>query len=181
VRFEGNYIRRGTIDIVQIADAVTGLSEDDWLEDRYRQSTFVPHRDTQTVPLLFDADFRHTGPTKGRNYQRFSPFLETVRSVLAGALGPGGWLIRALFARLPPGGTIPPHTDRGFSLTNSHRLHIPVVTNEAAGFSVGDEERHLRCGEIWEINNQRRHAAWNRGARARIHLICDWVSGPGDG
>lgn len=177
MQFDGNYIRRGTIDISPIADAVVRLSEDDWLEDSYRQSTFVSHRDTHTVPLLFDADFRHSGPTECKNYQRLWPAIEPVRSLLAGCFDNKGWIIRALFARLPPGATIPPHIDRGFSLTNSHRLHLAVVTNEAAGFSVGGEERHLRCGEIWEINNQRRHAAWNRGARGRIHLICDWVSG----
>ena len=77
------------------------------------------------------------------------------------------------------GAAIPSHTDRGFSLTNSHRVHIAVVTNAGAGFSVGDEERHMRCGEMWEINNQRGHTAWNRGPYGRIHLIVDWVPGSG--
>lgn len=177
MRFEGNYIRRGTVDVSKIADALAQLSEDEWLEDSYRQRMFASHRDTNTVPLLFDTDFRHTDPTKCKHYQRLSPLVEPVHSMIASCFGEPGWIIRSLFARLPSGGEIPPHTDRGFSLTNSHRLHIAVVTNQAAGFSVGNEERHLGCGEIWEINNQRRHAAWNRGTHGRIHLICDWVPG----
>ena len=176
MQFEGNYILRGTADIAKIADAVAALPEDEWLEDGYRQETFASHRDTNTVPLLFDPDFRHTSPTRRKNYDRFASIVEPVHATLASFFGEDGWIIRSLFVRLLPGGEIPPHTDRGFSLTNSHRLHVPVVTNDDAGFSVGDQEQHMACGEIWEINNQRRHSAWNRGTQGRIHLICDWVS-----
>ena len=130
------------------------------------------------MPLLFDTDFRHSDPTRCTQYPRWAALVEPVHAAVAASFGHSGWIIRSLFARLPPGGTIRPHTDRGFSLTNSHRVHLAVVTNQAAGFSVGEEERHLACGELWEINNQRRHAAWNRGSHGRIHLICDWVSAP---
>lgn len=179
MQFDGNYIRRGTVDVSRIAEAVGGLSEDDWLEDDYRQKTFVSHRETNTVPLLFDIDFRSSDPTRCRHYERFAPIIAPVHAALAASFGDNGWVIRSLFARLPPGGTIPRHKDRGFSLTNSHRVHIAVVTNAGAGFSVGDEERHMRCGEMWEINNQRGHTAWNRGPYGRIHLIVDWVPGSG--
>ena len=64
-----------------------------------------------------------------------------------------GNIIRALFARLKPHGEIPPHIDGGTSLEKCRRTHIPIITNEKNVFKVGPEIKHLKVGEIWEIDN----------------------------
>ena len=39
------------------------LTEEDWQTDDWRQKRFDTHADTQTVQLIFDADFRHEAAT----------------------------------------------------------------------------------------------------------------------
>ena len=58
---------------------------------------------------------------------------------------------------------------------NSRRIHIPLVTTDNVDFTVGGEQRAMREGELWEINNAREHSVVNRGVERRVHLIIDWV------
>ena len=77
---------------------------------------------------------------------------------------------RIMFARLPAGGKISPHTD-GRASHYIHKIHVPLITNPETIFYVGDEARNLPVGEIVEVNNKRNHAVYNRGAEDRIHFI----------
>lgn len=58
---------------------------------------------------------------------------------------------------------------------NCSRVHIPITTNEQVAFSVGDEIRAMKEGELWEVNNARTHWVENRGQTGRVHLIIDWI------
>jgi len=60
-------------------------------------------------------------------------------------------------------------------LINSHRVHIPIVTNDQITFMVGGEEKQMKVGEVWEINNATFHRVMNESNEDRIHLILDWV------
>ena len=40
---------------------------------------------------------------------------------------------------------------------------------------VGGEQKVMRAGEMWEINNATLHAVDNQSDEDRIHLIIDWV------
>jgi hypothetical protein len=86
-----------------------------------------------------------------------------------------GYFIRATLVRLAARQSIGEHQDMNFSLTHSHRVHLPIVTNDAVRFSVGRQTIHMREGEIYEINNRRMHSVHNGGAEDRIHLILDFV------
>ena len=56
------------------------------------------------------------------------------------------------------------------------RGHVAIQTNENCFFTVGDEKKNLRLGELWEINNdKKKHSVDNFGNNDRIHLIVDWV------
>ena len=59
-----------------------------------------------------------------------------------------------------------------------HRIHIPIVTNEKSIFFVNGEEKNMRGGEIWEIDNEAVHMVENRSDADRIHLIVDWMPNP---
>src|SRR5690606_41533551 len=50
-----------------------------------------------------------------------------------------GWFVRATLVRLRPGGRIAAHHDMNFSLAHSHRVHLPVITNDDVRFTVGSE------------------------------------------
>ena len=80
-----------------------------------------------------------------------------------------------ILVKLLTNGSIPHHVDQGETLSKSHRMHLPIITNEQNLFSVGDSEVHMKAGELWEINNRREHGVVNGGSEDRIHLIVAYV------
>ena len=82
---------------------------------------------------------------------------------------------RVMFARVPAGGDISGHYD-GEASHYIHKIHVPLITNEAVTFHVGRKQMHLPAGEIFEVNNKRVHAVRNGGATDRIHLIFECYS-----
>ena len=187
MNFAGNFKKLGDIDIRPFKQLVERLSEDHWLADTERQAKYEVHRQTQNIGLVYDEDFRHINPTVRAPFKYFEPALmpivKAVASyydntpegmVLAKKFGPG-YCVRANIVRLSPSGSIAPHQDKNFSLTHSHRVHIPITTNPQITFTIGNETRHLEAGEIIEINNRRMHSVDNPSEQARVHLLLDWV------
>ncbi|MGD2171856.1 MAG: aspartyl/asparaginyl beta-hydroxylase domain-containing protein [Gammaproteobacteria bacterium] len=140
-----------------------------------REETYEVHRQTQSLLLIHDADFRHYNPTYHDLYTEFRRELKPVFDYIENYYGGDGFIVRALFARLAAGGRIDTHTDGLYSLLKCHRVHIPIITNDQVVFTIGGEEKVLREGEMWEINNATLHAVDNHGDEDRIHLIVDWV------
>lgn len=187
MNFDGAYRFVGKVDIGRLKTHVLALSEADWATYGDRQKRYEVHRDTGTIPLLFDEDGRHSDPTSWPMYAVFSeeidPVLATIRrhyntSLTARRLqdkNGSAYPIRIILTRLRAGGVIPAHVDGGFSLTHVHRIHLPIVSRTDVGFSVDGMEKYLPEGELWEINNRRLHAVSNPGVGARVHLIIDWV------
>jgi len=171
--FEGNFKKRLVLDVTGIKAKIRELSEDAWEADDFRQSTYSAHRDTQTINLLFDSDFRHANPSRHPHYWTFKPELETVFAN-AKAVYAGGDIVRCMFVRLRPHGEISEHVDKGISLARSHRLHLPIITSEGVQFVVGGQMISMKEGELWEINNLRPHSVKNTHNQARVHLILDW-------
>jgi hypothetical protein len=60
-------------------------------------------------------------------------------------------------------------------MRTSHRIHLPLVTNDGVKFTVGDTTKYLLPGELWEINNRRKHTVMNNGTEGRVHMIMDFV------
>ncbi|MGI9237155.1 MAG: aspartyl/asparaginyl beta-hydroxylase domain-containing protein [Woeseiaceae bacterium] len=187
MNFAGNFVTIGEVDPGQLHELVLQISEDDWNSDVFRQRRYETHRDTQTVGLVFDPDFRHSHPTRLPMLQKFEPALRPVLKMLADHFEQSengrklteqfglGYFIRATLVRLKAGGLITPHTDNNFSLVHSHRLHVPIISNEKVSFTVGDETITMRSGDVIEINNRRTHSVNNGGSEDRIHLILDFV------
>ena len=83
-----------------------------------------------------------------------------------------GKVIRAVFVNLPSGKNIYPHIDEGLYAGLSHRLHVPIITNNNVIYTVGDEKFCMtEVGKLYEINNQKTHAVENLGTEDRIHLV----------
>lgn len=78
---------------------------------------------------------------------------------------------KAMFARLAAGNAIDRHVDGAGSNLQCHKIHVPLVTNPKATFTVADEEFHLPVGHAYEVNNIKPHAAANLGDEDRIHFI----------
>ncbi len=140
-----------------------------------REKTYEVHKQTQSLLLIHDDDFRHYNPTYHDLYTDFRRELKPIFDFIAEHYQNDGYVVRALFARLKGKGRIDTHTDGLYSLLKCHRIHIPIITTDDVVFSIGGEEKVLGEGEMWEINNATLHAVENRSEQDRIHLIIDWV------
>ena len=160
-------------DLTPLRAKVEALTEADWAQsDRHTQ--FNIHKETQSIQLLAD-DMSHTPPIKTAFYDRFAEAIDPVFQALVLRFGSDGLFIRVLLARLKAESEIKPHVDKGYSLINCNRIHIPIITNDKVTFSVGGVSRSLKEGEIWEINNADVHSVTNTSQDARVHLIIDWT------
>lgn len=187
MNFPGNFVHIATVDVAELKQRVLGVPEEQWRTEAFRQQRYEVHRETQTISLVFDPDFRHTHPTKLPALQQFASLLRPVLERTADHFDESpkgkalmeqfgiGYFVRANLVRLRPGGSIAPHKDNNFSLAHSHRIHVPLLTNVAVTFTVGDETVHMPEGEIYEINNRRLHSVSNLGSEDRVHLIMDYV------
>ena len=178
--FDGAFRHIGTVDVQPLTRVIESFGEDAWSEYVKRQERFKAHRQTQTIPLIFDEDMRHADPTVWPRFAEIEPVLEPALELIRRAHPPAagvgeGYFARIILTRLSPGSFITPHRDRGDAVMRSHRYHLALRTNEFVDFAIDGEIRHFAPGEIWEINNRRYHAVRNLGKEARIHLILDYV------
>lgn len=166
----------GAVDVSALRQQINTLDEMLWHQDGYRQRQYKIHQQTHTIPLLFDMDGRYIQPTR---QPAFVIFEDNIKPILAAAsrhLEPDSYLLRLLLTRLPAGTQIGLHQDKGSTLRFAHRMHVAVITHPDVIFQVGDEQRNLAAGEIWEINNCRTHGVTNFSDVNRVHLIMDWVT-----
>ena len=78
------------------------------------------------------------------------------------------------FSLLKPDGLIKEHSDIGEGFEQSHRIHLPLVTNGKVEFFIGKRKYNFEEGIAVEINNQKNHSVANRSSKDRIHLIIDY-------
>ena len=173
--FDGAFRHIGTVDPEPLAQAVDSFGEEAWLEFTRRQEKFQPHRTTQTIPLLFDEDMRHSDPTTWPRLEQISSAIEPVIDLIRADKGPEGYFVRVILTRLRAGSFITPHRDHGPSIMRSHRYHVALRTNPLVDFGIDERVQHFAPGEVWEINNRKYHAVRNLGQEGRIHLILDYV------
>ncbi|HSQ80229.1 MAG TPA: aspartyl/asparaginyl beta-hydroxylase domain-containing protein [Casimicrobiaceae bacterium] len=187
MNFKGDFQFLGKADISALRERVLAFGENEWNRDAWRRNQFKAHQQTTTIPLIFDEDFRHSQPTARPDYaalrEHVAPVLRLIRHHydqsgelrrLQDANGPA-YPVRMLLARLLPGGVIPAHMDRVFSLAHAHRVHVPIVTHDDVKFIIDGRRQPMKEGEVWEINNRRAHEVENASPISRVHMIVDWV------
>ncbi len=62
---------------------------------------------------------------------------------------------------------------------NTHRVHVPLATNDKCFFAEEDQVFSMRVGEVWTLNAANIHSVAALSTEDRIHLILDFV-GRGD-
>jgi Aspartyl/Asparaginyl beta-hydroxylase len=187
MNFPGNFFHIGDVDATELKALASNLTEEQWHSFDVRQKRYEVHQHTQTIGLVYDPDFRHSHSTR-------LPILEVFESALRPVLwmtadhfeetpsaqrlireNGAGYFIRASLVRLAARRGIAEHRDMNFSLTHSHRVHLPIITNDQVLFTVGRETISMREGQLTEINNRRQHSVRNDGAQDRVHLVLDFV------
>ena len=187
MNFAGNFFLIGSIDIAELKRLVLSLSDEQWDKFSTRQNIYEVHQHTKTIGLVYDLDFRHSHPTRLPTLQIFEEALRPVLWMIADHFEKTesaqrlmkenslGYFIRASLVQLAAGHGIAEHRDMNFSLTHSHRIHLPIITNDDVWFTVGNESINMREGQLYEINNRRLHSVHNKGSEDRVHLILDYV------
>lgn len=147
----------------------------DWDEFDFRQKAFDFHKETKTIPIIFDDKLDIEKAEKTKHYPLFEKELNRLQNHLRLIIKePNGYIYRAILVNLPSGKSIKRHTDVG-AIFEPRRIHLVVQTNSKCLFSVGDTIKNLKEGEVWEIdNNNQKHGVENEGETDRIHLIVDW-------
>lgn len=148
-----------------------------WDEHTIRQSLFEPHKHTQTLEIMWDVESLQNnkiGKIHSNYYKlNMESFLDKLKPIYEIAYGKG-YFVRVLLVKLKANTNISSHIDSGESLINCKRTHIPIITNDLVTFTIDGESKHLKEGEIWEINNTKEHSVDNNGKMDRIHLIIDY-------
>jgi hypothetical protein len=78
---------------------------------------------------------------------------------------------KVMLAKLSAGGEIDKHWDGAGSNLYTHKIHIPLETNELTRMFIRDRWFHLETGRAYEVNNIVAHAVENGGTNDRIHFI----------
>ena len=151
---------------------VDSLESTEWTKFTYRQKTIVGHKQTLTIPLLFDYAKKSRHITH-KNYDLFAEHLVLLGNMISNAGYPDE-IKRANLVCLLPNSDISPHIDKGDFLTTTRRIHLPIQTNSDCHFVVGGVKQSFGVGEVWEINNTDQiHSVHNQGDSRRIHLVVD--------
>ncbi len=171
----------GDVDSVELRKAILDLDQAIWREEQLRQKKYSEvHYNTESIILIFcdHDDWPNVAVVKGNGWGKLSDLaIPLMHDIIARHYTPGGTIIRAMAARLKAGTTITPHIDAHESFRQSHRIHIPITTNNKVRFMIDGRPHRMAVGSGYEINNQRRHSVINGGQEDRITFIFDYIPG----
>lgn len=84
---------------------------------------------------------------------------------------------KVMLARLEAGQVIDSHVDGSGSNLYTHKIHVPIFSNQDVDFLVKDRRFYLEPGKIYEVNNIENHGVINNSDSDRIHLIFEIFEG----
>tara|TARA_B100001109_G_C18863659_1_gene475507 strand:- start:5485 stop:6093 length:609 start_codon:yes stop_codon:yes gene_type:complete len=83
---------------------------------------------------------------------------------------------RVMLAKLPAKESIKAHIDASPAAQFPHKIHVPITTNDQTYFCFEKSKKQMKVGEAYEVNNNIKHWAENKGNTDRIHLIFELFS-----
>ena len=166
----------GSVDHLPLKTAVRNVAPEVWHEDALRQKAYEVHRQTQSIILLFADGWPRIKVTPRSGWQYFSREADPLMKQIIDAHFPqNGTVIRAMVAKLVAGGVIEEHMDGHPSFAVSHRIHVPLITNDLIDFTIDGEIFHLSEGVAYEVSNLDYHSVVNRSTEDRVHFIFDYA------
>lgn len=163
-----------TLDVDAIAAEITTLPDELW----------QPHPEgmagNSALPLVTVAGRTTDQGVDGP--MRPTPILQelpAITSVLLGLTALGCPIGRTRLMRIDVESEVTSHVDINRYWWDHLRVHIPVTTDPAVRFWVGDASVHMGRGECWVFDTWGRHRVENPVNAPRIHLVIDTVGGAG--
>ncbi|MGH1579276.1 aspartyl/asparaginyl beta-hydroxylase domain-containing protein [Planktotalea sp.] len=168
------FLDLGPVDVAPLWAQVQRLSETVWLqEDNAKENKFDVFHHTRHIIFRFTPSNRdprefYSNPI----WMIWKPLLLPVMNGITAQYGLKQCeYSKVMLARLSAGAVIDRHVDGAGSNLVTHKVHVPLQTNEGAVFYIGDSKRHLAVGRAYEVNNIAPHGVENTGDEDRIHLI----------
>ena len=164
----------GDVNITNLAKIISSIDEDKWKEWSLRQTKFDVHKNTNSIPFiwnqwdvesrLFNLDYMNQN---SQLWEVLKPFLSRLVNKYDGVI------VNCLFARLKAGTDIKPHKDISLNLLLVHRIHLVIITSPSVQFFIDNTPYEFPAGRIFELSNDRFHSVRNNSDRDRVHLIVD--------
>lgn len=169
----------GPVNHSPLKAAMLAATPEMWTEEQLRQKSFDVHAKTHSIILLFAEGWPDIQVSKHNGWAHFAGHaMPLVREVIGKHYSSRGTIIRAMLAKLLAGKEIDEHFDDHPSFSVSHRIHVPLVTNDRVDFLIDGESFHLEEGIAYEVSNLDFHAVANRSNEDRVHFIFDYVEDP---
>ena len=167
----------GLVDIDALRAAVLAIPEAVWeAENAAKPNPFAALDATQHIVFRFiDSPRDWRGSHDRAAWPQWRAVLEPVLAQATRDFGYArGVFPRVMLARMPAGGVIHPHIDANPAAKWPHKIHVPLLTNEAVTSFFGGEEHCFAQGEAVEVDNLGAHWVRNAGGSARVHLIFEY-------
>ena len=87
------------------------------------------------------------------------------------ALVDGERLGGVLITKLPPGGSILPHTDSGWHAEYYDKYYVPIENENGAVFGFNEGVILPKIGDVWAFDNSYTHWVKNESSSDRIAMI----------
>lgn len=168
----------GEVDSSALRETILSVAPEAWLENSLRQQVYDVHTYTQSLVMVFTSGegWPNIEVTKESSWDLLKDqAVPLMHTILEKYYPPGGTIVRAMAAKLIPGGVIKPHVDKHPSFHAGHRIHIPITTNPRVRFMIDGRPYQFEVGKAYEINNQKQHSVMNKGKDDRITFIFDYV------
>lgn len=169
----------GDIDVSSLSQQLSE-SADLWGHHSFRLQESGPFYGTSDIWVRYRDEAELTEPAKYRDqhFSKFWPAWELLPAVqpivwrlmrVVQATNLGGILI----TRIPAGGRVKPHHDRGgwHAEFYSRKIYVPIQTNPHCENICEDESVTMGTGDAWWFDNQVTHSVENRGKEDRVTLI----------
>ncbi|MFK8020981.1 MAG: aspartyl/asparaginyl beta-hydroxylase domain-containing protein [Pseudomonadales bacterium] len=165
----------GEVDHASLKAKVLTLDEEVWHLDTLRDAQ--PQRKAvNSVVLVFCNGWQPIRVERRSGWDYLNEqVMPLANAIIEQHYQPGGQFLRIMVARLTVGGTIQPHIDQHPSFAVGHRIHVPLITNNAVEFVVDDQPVLMKEGQAYELNNLLPHSVFNGGKEDRMHLIFDYM------
>lgn len=151
-----------------------------WGEHPERIKGVSPHADSQDIWVRYRArDELKTPQDFGTPHWSvwypaadLLPCAKYLSHEMMGIVG-GTHLGGVLLTKLPPGGKILPHDDRGtwHAETMDFKVWLLIEANDGCVNTCEDDAVSMKSGEAWTFSNLKTHAVENNGDTDRICLI----------
>ena len=164
-------------DINPILNHLPSINDPIWHSNTHRQKNYKVHNKTLNLMFKWTPNSPQEAERQGA-YQDDNMFNSPLGQEVSKILNelyqiyPNTSLSKLMITALPSGYEVDSHIDN-LLLSNIHRIHIPLITNEECVYGIDGIKYVFPPGFCFEFDNTREHFVSNKGQQERIHIILD--------